>query len=122
EQAGNADYFTAMNGEIERRYAALATIALELEQHLVGSLARLDVGGARKGDILAQHQAHHVGTAERIQGPGIDQPAVAQHGDAVGNGEDLIKEMGDENDRQPARLETANHFEQTLHLISIEAC
>ena len=38
-----------------------------------------------------------------------DQPAVAQHRDAVGDLEDLVEEMGDEDDAEAAALQLAHH-------------
>ena len=50
-----------------------------------------------------------------------DQAPVAQHGYAVGDPVHLIDEMGDEDDRDAARLEIAQDAEQQLGLVGVEA-
>jgi hypothetical protein len=53
--------------------------------------------------------------------PLADQPAVAQHRDAVADLIDLIEKMGDEHDADAAQRELAHHREQDLDLMAIEA-
>ena len=67
---------------------------------------------------------HHRDQLQRrkLRNPGrADQPAVAQHGYSVGDRVDLLDEMGDEDDRDPSRLEIAENLEEQRRLGRIEA-
>ena len=102
-------------------HAALAAILGKVEQDIAHGTRILDAGCTGEGDVLAQHQAHHVGAAHSVQRPGLDQLAIAQDGHAVGDGKDLIEEMRNKDDSKPARLEVADDLKQALDLISVKA-
>ncbi len=65
--------------------------------------------------VLDQAQAVEVGGAFHDQ-----LAAVAQDGDTVGQREDLIEEVGDEDDPEPPVAQAPDHVEQHLHLPRVE--
>jgi hypothetical protein len=90
---------------------------LDLEHRLAGRLGALDPA--------EQHRAadHHLGDlfAGGVGGVhGADDPAVAQHGDPVGDLEHLVQRVGDEDDRLALGLELAQVGEQLLDLLGDE--
>ena len=101
--------------------AAAATVTLVLKQDLRRRSFGLKRGRAGKGDILAQHHAHHIRARHAVERPGLDQPAVAQDRDTVRDGKDLIEEMRDEDDREAVALEAGDHLEQPLDLVAVKA-
>ena len=67
---------------------------------------------------FAQFSAHHFGNELKPgQGGGLelaDEFAVAQHGDAIGDGVDLVEKMRDEQDAESFGLELAHDAEETF--------
>ncbi len=74
-----------------------------------------------EGDVLAQHHPDDVGGVQGVERLGGDLLAVAQDGHAVGEVEDLIKEVGDEDDCKALGFQAADDVEQALNLVAVKA-
>ena len=69
----------------------------------------------------AEHLLHEV-DAQQLRGEVLaDEPAVAQHRDAVADLVHLVEEVRDEQDRDAALLELADDAEELGHLVEVEA-
>ncbi|MCY1304563.1 hypothetical protein D9M70_543220 [compost metagenome] len=53
---------------------------------------------------------------------GSDELPVPEHRYPVGNLIDLFKEVGDEDDAEPTRLEAPDNAKQHRHLVRVETC
>ncbi len=95
-------------------------------QHRGGRAVDLPVGGGL-GQLLelGEFAAEHLGnerTAGEVAREGLsDEFAVAQDGDAVGDLEHLVEEVGDEEDGDAAIAQIAHDAEQLFDLAAIEA-
>jgi hypothetical protein len=73
---------------------------------------------------FGEFAAHHFGDElESRQGGGFeraDEFAIAQNGDAIGDGINLVEEMGDENDAEALRFESAHDVEEARDFAFIE--
>ena len=68
------------------------------------------------GQRAADHQGRELGPCRTIRRPLADQPAAAQHHDAVAGGEDLVELVRNEDDRQASRHEHGEGAKQRLRL------
>ena len=73
-------------------------------------------------DFAPHHQAGDLALVH-VRGPlGCYPPAVAQHGQPIGDGPDLPQPMRDEHDRQAVRDQLTEHHEQPVDLLRREQC
>ncbi|MNU94852.1 hypothetical protein D3C71_848450 [compost metagenome] len=75
----------------------------------------------RCGQVAAQHGCDQCLWAQVLRQPLAHPAAVAQHGDAVGHGIDLVQEMRHEHDGQPLAAQAPQHLEELLHLVVVQA-
>ena len=88
-----------------------ATASFDREDDAIGRRRRLDEGvGHRSADDLLDEIARR-GLADRDGG---HAPPVAEHGDAVGDAEDLVEAVGDIDDADAARAEAPERVEEML--------
>ena len=112
-----------LSDEIERRHDAPAPQSLGQKDRL--PLNRCVRAGFEA--LLGLHELapeHERDQSQPRQLPGRSRPdeaPVAQHGYAIGDPVHLIDEVGDEDDRDAARLEIAQDAEQKLGLVGVEA-
>ena len=66
---------------------------------------------------MADHVAHQLGARHAGGGRAEHAPAVAQHGDAIGDLEDLVEPMRDEQHEQAAPLQLGDGVEQAQALL-----
>ena len=66
---------------------------------------------------VAGHQVAELATVDGVGGEGADFGAVAQNGDALGDLEDLVETMADENDADAGTLQLADQGEQRIDLV-----
>ena len=85
-----------------------------MQGHALGDGGGLG-GGA--GELRADHQLGELtrGGAGRVDGR--DRRTAADHGDLVGDREDLVELVGDEDDREALGLELAQIAEELVHLL-----
>ncbi len=122
EQAGEAEDLAATDVEVERLDGEAAAVAAHGEEGLAGG------GGGVLAVVerlhLGEGAAHHVGDElEAGQlGGGVfaDEFAVAQDGDAVGEGVNLVEKMGDEDDGEALVAQAAHDGEELLDLALVE--
>ena len=68
----------------------------------------------------ADHHADHLVRGRPGPFDGVDAPSVAEHGDGVADGEDLVDLVRDVQDRDAPRLQPADEREQALDLVTGE--
>jgi len=86
----------------------------DLERDLVGHGR---VGGLGRRQLGSDHQLGQVGGRDGIGVDGGDRLATSDHRDPVGDLEDLLELVVDEDDRRPAGLQLAQVAEQLLDLL-----
>ncbi len=88
-----------------------------------GDLARgaLAVEGAEGLQVLADHLGDEPGPVDVAREVLAHEPAVAEHREAVADREDLVEEVGDEEDGDALVAEAAHHAEEALDLVGVEA-
>ncbi len=114
DQPGHADDLAGPEREGDVGEAAGEAEALD-PQHLL-ALGRGPAAGEQRLDAAPDHQADDAGPVERPRRPRRHVPPVAQHGDVVGDGLDLLQAMGDQEDRLAGGAQRANDGEQLLGL------
>ena len=72
-------------------------------------------------ELAADHLGHQGVPGQLGDEVLADQGAVAQHGDPVGDLVDLVQEVGDEQDRDARVAQLADHAEELLDLVAVEA-
>ena len=72
--------------------------------------------GRRRGQLASDHHAHDRLAREGRGSPAADVAAVAQHGQLVGDREQLLQPMGDVEDAFALGLELANDREQVFRV------
>ena len=77
--------------------------------------------GAQRVGAAAEHRLDQVDPEELAGEVLADQLAVAQHGHPVADLVDLVEEVRDEDDRDAALLEVADHAEQLGALVQVQA-
>ena len=110
-QAADADHLAATNGETDIM-DLLGGERLD-DRALAGSPRALE----QVAEVAADHQADDaflVGVGGRSD---IDQLAVAQHRDAVGELDDLVQPVGDVDHRHAIGAQPADNREQALRLV-----
>ena len=117
--AGDAEHLALVDveGDVVEQRAALRpgqAEVLDRQQHLVGDGRRL---GAGRGQLGAHHQLGQLtgGHLGRQHGP--HRGAAPDHGDLVGDGEDLVQLVADEDDRDALLLQLAQVAEQLVDLL-----
>ena len=101
---------------------ALARHAAQLEQRRRARAHRQGRGhGAPRGELAPDHRGDEPGRRQLARRVLAHQLAVAQHRDAVGQRIHLVDEMGHEQDRHALVAQPAQHREQPLHLLVVEA-
>ena len=68
-------------------------------------------------DVSADHQLGQVGFVGRAWDPLADDPAAPDHRDPIGDLEDLVELVADEDDRVPVGRQTAQDREDLLGLL-----
>ncbi len=126
EEAREAHHLAAPERQVEGRDVSGFPESFE-----VRDLAPLGGGGSvpvRRArlfgglaELAPEHRLDQRHPREVRGRPGADEPAVAQHRDPVGDGIDLIEEVGDEDDAQPLCGQAAHDAEQDLDLVRVEA-
>ncbi len=115
-EAGEADDFARVGGQVERLEDALDRDALEGQwSGCRGSvLERGGIAVARLPDRrLAEHLDHRPLDRHLLAGPaGDDDATTAKHRDAVGDGEDVLEEVGDVDDGDAPVAEAADNAQE----------
>ena len=75
----------------------------------------------RRAHLAAEHLADQREPRQLRRGVFAHEPAVAQHGDPVGERVDLVEEMRDEHDAEPAGPQLAHDAEKFRDLLLVEA-
>ena len=78
---------------------------------------RRSAPGKKIADFPAHHVADDLGFARLRRRRGEDGRAVAEDGDAVGEGEDFVQLVGDVDARDALRAQVAEDREEDLHLV-----
>ncbi len=73
------------------------------------------------GNILADHFADQLQSRQLGRGECTDQPTVAEHGNAIANGVNLVEKVRDENDAQTFVAQPAHDGEQFRDFARVEA-
>ena len=60
------------------------------------------------GESASGHERDQAVVVQLIGRQGRDPLAIAEHGDSLGHGEDLVELVADEEDRDPVRLKVAH--------------
>ena len=122
EQTGEAVDFALFDAEIIGTHARGAGKALGLvDRHGVGlGLIGLLLHAGEVVQLLAHHLRDQLDLRQLLDGVFAHQLAVAQHGDAVADGVDLLEEVGDEDDAHAARLQVAHEAEKHLDFLFIQ--
>src|SRR5262249_12326044 len=110
-EAGEAEYLTLVHLEADVAELAGAPQVADLEHDLPDGCILLGEEGAQ---LATDHRADRLGLRELDGRPGQDQRAVAQHGDAIRDGEDLLQAMADEEDRDALGAQLAYDAEEIL--------
>ena len=119
DQAREPDDLAAAQHEVRRARASRAPRqqALDAQRHLLGRR------GARREHRL-DRAADHLGDDPRgvvlARGSRRDRPAVAEHRDVVGEGRDLVEQVGDVDDGGAAVRDRAHDAVQRLELVAGE--
>nr|WP_288988231.1 hypothetical protein [uncultured Sphingopyxis sp.] len=71
--------------------------------------------------LPAEHQRHDFGLARVRKAPCANDAAVSEHGRPVGNLEDLIQKVGDEDDGKAACLQLFDDGENKVDLVPVKA-
>ena len=121
EQAGDADHFAGADVEIEGRHGGAPAVAAQGHEALAGRAAAAVPADGLVFELAAEHGADHVDALQPLDVARLHLAAVAQHGHALAEREDLIEEMGDEDHADAARGQLAHGGEQRLHLAGVEA-
>ena len=112
-QAGDADDLA-----LAHRQADVADVggrqAIHLKQRLAGAPA---VAREQVGDVAADHQLGDGLLAGAGGRQIVDQPAVAQHDDAVGKLDDLVQPVRDVDDRGAVGAQPPDHREQAARFV-----
>ena len=87
------------------------------EQHVAG-LCGLLVDA--KKDLASHHGLGQGLLGRACTRHGLDRLPATQHGDAIGDFEDLVQLVADEDDRLPVGLQTANDLEELTGLLRSE--
>ena len=67
--------------------------------------------------LAADHERDERGAVHPDRLPRVDSPAVAQHGDSIGELEDLVEAMADVEHAGPTRAHLADSREQACHVV-----
>ncbi len=76
--------------------------------------------GEQLVDVATDHQRDQLGRRGLVDAAGVDVGPVAHHGDGVGEGEDLVEAVGDEDERAALVAQAAGDGEETVHLDTAE--
>jgi hypothetical protein len=121
QQPGQSHHLAWPDGQIDRVDRALASRPHRREERPVRlrrGRGRALVQGLHVFEVLADHVADEL-QAGQVRGLVLaDQPAVAQHGDAVGHRVHLLQEVGDEHDAHALAAQLAHDGEEFLHSCS----
>ena len=112
-QAADADHLAATDREADVA-DLLGGERIDDEQRLAGGASR---ALEEVAEVAADHQAGDPLLARAGGGRDVDQPAVAQHGDAVGELDDLVQAVRDVDDRYAVAAQPADHGEEAARLV-----
>ena len=124
QEPGDADDLALVELQVRGLEGAAATEADGGEQRrtaLGGGARGVAVELVEHGEVAADHQLHELELGGRGDHALLDEPAVAQHRHAVGDGVDLVEEVGDEDDGDAVGAQPTHHLEELLHLVGVEA-
>ena len=125
EQACQAEHLAGVHGDVGGGDRAGPAEPGRGQGRGVGEVGdvgrRLAVEVGQDGELVADHLGHHLQPGECGDRVLADELPVAQDRRAVGDRVDLVEEVGDEQHRDAARAQVADHPEELLHLVGVEA-
>ena len=124
QQTGKTNNFTGLKIQTDRFKHAFLAKVLDLNFTFGSGIVAFVLMTVRAdfGQFMAEHVIDQINLFEFFGDEGADQLAIAQDRDPVGDGIDLIKEMGNKNNAKPLGLKVAHDAKQAFDFFGIEAC